>query len=160
METTTNNFITTAILNFNFQFLINLFIYSAAATTGVLTTSKILSLLFEEVAKGLRYKWTSRYKDKKELATAVIRICTEGSTTGWNIKPRDIEYVYFIARLLEGVDKKAAKLFDQCISNWGLNAIRQESLPATKENMKFCIKLQKGAQDACGELLKVVYKWR
>lgn len=159
METITNNLATTVILNFNFQVLVNLFFYSAAVTAGVLTASKIITLLLEEVVKGFRYKWTERYKDKKKLATTVIKICTEGSTTGWNIKPRDIEHVYFVARLLEGVDKKASKLFDQCISSWSLNAIKQETQPASEENLKYCIKLQRGAEDACKELLKIVHKW-
>ena len=151
---------TTVILNFNFQVLVNLFFYSAAATTGVLTTSKIIAFLFQEAVKGLSYKWIARCEDRKELATAVIQICTEGSTTGWNIKPRDIEYTYFIARRLEGVDKKTTKLFDQCISSWSLNAIMQETKPVAMEDKKFCMELQKRAQDACEELTKIVNKWK
>jgi len=58
---------TTVILNFNFQVLVNLFFYSAAATTGVLTTSKIIAFLFQEAVKGLSYKWIARCEDRKEL---------------------------------------------------------------------------------------------
>lgn len=157
--TLVNNFISTAILNFNFQVFFNLLFYSAAATTGVIATSKLITLAFEELFKTLRYKWEAKYKDKKELAIAVIKILTEGSTTGWNIKPRDIEHIYFIARLLEGIEKGASKLFDQCISSWQLCAIMQDTRPATPENIKFCTDLQKRAQEGCEGASKIVQKW-
>lgn len=147
-------------LNLNIQVLINIFFYAAAATSGVLLANKIITLLFEELLKILHYKWLTKYKDKKEVAIAVIKICTEGSTTGWNVKPREYEHIYFIARLLEGVDKKAGELFDRCISSWSLNAIMQDSQPGTAENIKFCTERQNEAQTASGELLGIVQKWR
>lgn len=158
-----NNLAATVILNFNFKVFINLLFYSAAATTGVLATNKIITLAFEELIKALRYRWEAKYKDKKELAIAVIRILTEGSTAGWCVKPRDMEHVYFIARLLEGVDKKASTLFDQCIGSWQLSAQMQDELfkmPLTKENMKYFNELQKRAQEGCEGVLKIVQKWR
>ncbi len=155
-----NNVATNVILNFNFQVFINLLVYSAAATTGVITASKILTFLFEEAIKWFRFKQEAKYKDKKELAIVIVKIITEGSTTGWNVRPRDIEHVYFIARLLEGVDKNASKLFDQCVSSWQLSALMQESQPNTPENIKFCQDLQKRAQEGCDGVLKIVQKWR
>lgn len=165
MEPTTtptlvNNLITTTIINFNFQVFINLLFYSVAATTGVLATSKLITLGFEELIKVIHYRWEAKYKDKKELAIAVIKILTEGSTAGWNVKPRDMEHIYFIARLLEATDKNASKLFDQCISSWQLSAIMQDSQPGTPENIKFCTDLQKSAQEGCEGALKIIYKWK
>lgn len=155
-----NNLVSMVILNFNFQILINLFFYSAAATTGVLITSKIITLAFEELIRAIRYKWEARYRDKRELAIMIMKILTEGSTTGWNIKPRDIEHIHFVARRLEGVDKNASKLFDQCISSWQLSAIMQNTRPATVENIKFCAGLQNSAQEGCDGALDIVQKWR
>lgn len=165
MEATTsptliNNLITTVILNFNFQVFFNLLFYSIAGTTGVLATSKLITFGFEELIKAIRYKWETKYKDRKELVIAVIKIITEGSTTGWNVKPRDIEHVHFIARLLEGIDKNASRFFDQCLSSWQLCAIMQDAQPATPENIKFCTDLQKTAQEGCDGVLKIVQKWR
>lgn len=155
----TNSLFTTIILSFNFQIFFNLLFYSAAATTGVIATSKLITLGFEELLKAIRYKWEAKYKDKKELAIAVIKIITEGSTTGWNVKPRDTEHIHFIARLLEGIDKNASQLFDQCISNWQLCAFMQDTQQATPENIKFCTELQKKAQEGCDGALKIVHKW-
>lgn len=155
-----NNLATTVILNFNFQVFINLLVYSAAATTGVLVTSKLITLGFEGLVKALRFRWESKYKDKKELAIAVIKIITEGSTTGWNVKPRNMEHIYFIARLLEGVDKNASKFFDACISCWNISGHMQNTQPANPEDIKFCQNLQKRAQEGCDGVLKIVQKWR
>lgn len=148
------------ILNFKVAVFFNLLLYSAAATFGVMIAQKIITLGFEELLKIIHYRWISKYKDKKELAIAVIKILTEGSTTGWNVRPRDMEHIYFIARLLEGMDKNASKLFDQCVSSWQLCAIQQDFKPATSANIKLCIELQKKAQEACDELSKLVNKWR
>lgn len=155
-----NDIATTIVLNFNLQVFLNLLLYSAGATTGVLVASKVITLAFEELVKALRLKWEAKYQDKKGLVIAVIKIITEGSTTGWNVRPRDMEHIYFIARLLEGVDKNASKLFDQCISSWQLCAITQNTQPATSENIKFCQDLQKRAQEGCDGVLKIVQKWR
>src|SRR5579859_8162388 len=154
-----NNLTTNVILNFNFQVLLNIFFYSAAETTGILINSKMITLIFEEVVKGFSYKWTIRYKDKKDLGMEVIKIVTEGSTTGWNIKPRNMEHVYFIANRLEMIDSEVANNFNICISSWVLNATRQEVQEASIENISFCKELQEKAQNACKEVKKVVSKW-
>ncbi len=162
-QTIINDLATTVVLNFNFQVFINLLFYSAGATAGVLATSKIITLGFEELIKALRYRLEAKYKDKKELAIAVIRILTEGSTTAWCTKPRDMEHVYFVARLLEGVDKNASKLFDLCISSWQLCSSMNITLfsnPISQEDIKYWNELQKRAQDGCEGALKIVQKWR
>lgn len=61
-----NNFITTNILNINFQILLNLFLYSAAVTTGVLTISKIATIFLEKLASFIRYKWADRYQRRMD----------------------------------------------------------------------------------------------
>lgn len=148
------------IFDFKVSVFFNLFLYFAAATSGVMVTQKIITLAFEELLKIAHYRWVTKYKDKKELAVEVIKILTEGSTTGWNVKPRGYEHIYFIARLLDGADKIAGKHFDQVISNWSLCAIQQNYQPASTANIKLCVELQSKAQQACDELLKIVNKWR
>jgi len=51
-----NYFATTVILNFNFRVSINLLFYSAAVTAGVLTASKVVTFLLEELVKNFHYK--------------------------------------------------------------------------------------------------------
>lgn len=142
---------------------LTIFLYAASATAGVISTNKILSALFEEVLKRRHYRWITRYKDRKDLATAVIAICTEGSTHGWEKLPRDQEHIYFISTLLEAEHKKAAILFHDCISNWVVNATIY-SLPSeidtSKEIRQFSRELQKTAQSSCDKVLVVVKKWR
>ncbi len=154
-----NNIATTVILNFNFQVLVNILLYSAAATTGVVTASKLLTLVFEEFIRGFRHKWTTRYNDRRELAREITKILTEGSTTGWNIPPRDIEHIYFIANLIEATDVKANELFNTVVSSWSLNALTQEKQNPSKENIEFCQNLQSRAQTATKELKQIISKW-
>lgn len=61
-----NNFITTVVLNINFQVLFNLFLYSASVTAGVLTASKIATLLLEKFVSFVHYKWADRYQRRME----------------------------------------------------------------------------------------------
>lgn len=148
------------IINFNFHVAVNLFIYTFSITAAATSASKLIILLVQKLLDIIHQRLLIRLQDKRNLALEVIKICTEGSTTGWNIKSRDIEHVYYIARLLEGIDKKASELFNSCVSSWLLNAIRQEHAEATRENIEFSIELQKKAQDACEKLIKIVSKWR
>jgi wyosine [tRNA(Phe)-imidazoG37] synthetase (radical SAM superfamily) len=46
--------------------LFNLFLYSAAVTTGVLTISKIATVFLEKLASFIRYKWADRYQRRME----------------------------------------------------------------------------------------------
>lgn len=154
--TTINNIL----FNFNIQVVLNLFVYVFFITAAATSASKLIVILIQKLLDIIHQRWLIRFQDKRNLALEVIKICNEGSTTGWNIKPRDMEHVYFIARLLEEEDSNASKLFDSCISSWALNAIRQEHSEATKENIEFSKGLQKRAQDSCGELIKIVHKWR
>lgn len=146
-------------LNLNFQVVFNLAVYAFFITAAATSASKLIVLLVQELLKFLQKKYLERFKDRRNLALEVIKICTEGSTTGWNVKQRDIEHVYYIARLLKIEDDEASKLFDRCISNWSLNAIRQEYTEATRGNIEFSIKLQKEAQEACEKLIEKVGKW-
>lgn len=61
-----NNFVNTTIINLNAQVLVNLFLYSAAVTSGVLFTSKIIALFFEEFLKLFRYKLQLKFKNRME----------------------------------------------------------------------------------------------
>lgn len=146
-------------LNLNFQVVFNLAVYAFFITAAATSASKLIVLLVQELLKFLQKKYLERFKDRRNLALEVIKICTEGSTTGWNIKQRDIEHIYYIARLLKIQDEKASQLFDLCISNWSLNAIRQDRTEATKENIEFSIKLQNEAQEACEKLVELVGRW-
>lgn len=158
--TSTATIINNIILNFNLQVVINLFVYTFFAAAGGTAASKLVILLVNEFVKVIHERWLMRFKDKRNLAIEVIKICTEGSTLGWNVRPRDIEHIYYIARLLGGFDKKTSKLFDRCIGNWSLNAIKQEKQATTPENIKFGLELQKGAQSACEEIIKIISKWK
>lgn len=153
--TTINNII----LNLNFQVVLNLAVYAFFIAASATSASKIIILLVQKLLELLHQKYLARFKDRKNLALEIIKICNEGSTTGWNVKPRDIEHVYYIARLLKIEDENASKLFDQCISNWSLNGIRQDHTEATKENLEFSIKLQNEAQEASEKLIELVGKW-
>ena len=148
------------ILNLNFQVVLNLTIYAFFITVAVTSASKLIILLVQKICDIIYQRWLIRFQDKRNLALEVIKICTEGSTTGWNTKPRDMEHIYYIATLLEGQDEKASKLFDSCISNWALNVTRQEHVEATKKNIQFSKELRKEAQDARKELVKIMSKWR
>lgn len=153
--TTVNNIV----LNLNFQVVFNLAVYTFFISAAATSASKIIILLVQKLLDLLHQKYLERFKDRRNLALETIKICTEGSTMGWNVKPRDIEHVYYIARLLKIQDENVSKLFDQCISNWSLNAIRQDHAEATKENVEFSIKLQNDAQEACDKLVGTVGKW-
>lgn len=153
--TTINNII----LNLNFQVVFNLAIYAFFITAAATSASKIIILLVKWLLDLLHQKNLERFKNKRNLALEIIKICTEGSTTGWNIKPRDIEHIYYIARLLKIENEDASNLFDRCISRWSLNAIRQDHTEATKENVEFSIKLQNEAQESCEKLVGLVGKW-
>lgn len=154
-----NDIATTVILNFNFQVFINLLFYSAAATTGVLATSKIITIAFEELIKALCYRWETKYNDRKALASAVTKIINEGSTSSWRNKPRDMEHVNFIARLLDGVDKKASSHFDKYITCWQMYAIEIGKTHTATEDIKFRLDLQKEAQESSTNTQKIVQKW-
>lgn len=153
--TTINNII----LNLNFQVVFNLAVYAFFITAAATSASKIIILLVKWLLDLLHQKNLERFKNKRNLALEIIKICTEGSTTGWNIKPRNIEHIYYIARLLKIENENASKLFDRCISKWSLNAIRQDHTEATKENIEFSIKLQNEAQESCEKLVELVGKW-
>lgn len=103
-------------------------------------------------------KRLARYNDKRNLADKVLQICTEGSVTGWSVKPREMEHIIYISRLLKIKDKNARALYDECISRWCLNASRREQ-SATPENIKFSDELQKEAQIASEKLEEVVSNW-
>jgi len=60
------NFINTIVININFQVLLNIFLYSVAATSGILFTSKIITLLFEDLLQFIRFKKELKYKNKIE----------------------------------------------------------------------------------------------
>lgn len=153
--TTINNIV----LNLNFQVVFNLAVYAFFITAAATSASKIIILLVKWLLDLLHQKNLERFKNKRNLALEIIKICTEGSTTGWNIKPRDIEHIFYIARLLKIENEGASKLFDRCISRWSLNAIRQDHTEATKENIEFSIKLQNEAQESCEKLVELVGKW-
>jgi hypothetical protein len=157
--TTINKFLISVILNFNLRIFINLALYSIAATTGAITAYKFMEMAFDQLLKILHFRWITKFKGRRELATEIIKLCTEGSTHGWNIKPRDIEYVYFISRLIERENKTALAFFNELVSSWNLNALLQKTSPATNENVKFCQKLQNLAKAATDNLLKIVNKW-
>lgn len=151
--------ISSVILNFDIRVFINLVLYSMAATAGIVSTYKLLEMAFDQLLKMFHFRWVTKFKDRRELAVEVIKLCTEGSTHGWNVKPRDIEHVYFISRLVEREDKKALAFFNELVSSWSLNSLLQNTTPATKENIEFCQKLQNLAKDATDNLSKIVNKW-
>lgn len=155
-----NNNLISIVLNFNLNVAINLFIYFAVATAGATSVYKLLTLGFEQLLKILEYKWIARYKDRKTLVVEVIKICNEASTSSWGAKPRDIEHVYFISRLLERQDKKARDLFDELVGSWQLNAIYEGKPNPSKEDTAFCIQLQNRAQEATEKLMGIVNKWK
>jgi hypothetical protein len=161
MEATTSaTIINNILVNFNIHVVINLVIYAFFVTAAVTLSSKLIILSVQKIIDIMYRKWLTRFHEKRNLALEIIKICTEGSTTGWNIKPRNMEHIYYIARLLTARDKNAGKFFDDCISGWSLNAIKQERSSATKENIEFCIELQKRAQNACEKTVDIVNKWR
>ncbi len=147
------------LFNINIQVVLNLFVYVFVTAASGTLAYKLIVLGAQKALDIMHQRWLIRFQDKRNLALDVIKICNEGSVTGWNVKPRDMEHVYFIARLLRLKDENASKFFDLCISRWSLIAIKQESTTATKENIEFCLKLQKEAQDACEGLMKIVGGW-
>ncbi|HCQ31014.1 TPA: hypothetical protein DIU27_01335 [Candidatus Collierbacteria bacterium] len=154
-----NNSLVSIIIDFNFRVFLNLALYSVAATAGVVTAYKLVELVFNHLLNTLHFKWVTKFKDRRSLAIEVIKICTEGSTHGWSVTPRNIEYVYFISRLIERQNRDALAFYNELISSWNLNSLLQNTTPATQENVKFCQKLQSIAKDATDNLLKVVNKW-
>lgn len=64
--TSISNFVTTVVINIDFRVWFNLFFYSTAVTSGILTASKVVTFLLEQLISFIRYKWADRYQRKME----------------------------------------------------------------------------------------------
>jgi len=157
---TTTTIINNPIFSLNLNVVLNLFVYAFFASAGVTTASKLVVLLAKTMIHLLHQKHSRHIHDRKNLRLEIIKICNEGSTTGWNIKPRDIEHIFFVGTLLEAEDKKASDIYNKMISRWVLNATRQKNTKASKENINYSIELQNDAQTAREKLLTIVAKWK
>jgi len=128
-----NNFIITTIINLNFRVLINLFLYSAAATSGILISSKTITLLFEELLKFLRFRWEVKYKDKikeiRELNTKVHdRLVELEETIRANKYPTDKtrrRLLYNASRLAK-YDKTIVNDVYTLLNDWTVNLSLKE----------------------------------
>lgn len=150
---TVNNFFTT----------INIAFFIVGGTLGVFLTliTKFGSKFIDEYFN----KREAVQNKKRKLAEEVIAICTEGSTAGYNVMPGSQRHIHYIASQVEGLDKSIADDIRRYLGLWVLCAIRQthgpyENKNPSKEDIKFCVSLQRQAAVLDDSILERVRRWQ
>lgn len=101
------------------------------------------------------------YKDKRELAKAVITICIEGQSTSFTSFPRNIEHLYYIAELVRAESEETGKDMNKLLSTWQVCASRHQGKTyLSSEEVEFVTDLQHEGRKICDKLLKTAHKWK
>lgn len=149
---TINNFFTT----------INITFFIAGGALGVFLTliTKFCSKFIDEYFN----KRGTVQKKKQKLAEEVITICTEGSIVGYNAMPGSQRHIHYIASQVEGLDKSIADDMRKYLGLWVLCALKQtpgpyENKNPSKEDIEFCVSLQRQAAVLDNSILERVRRW-
>ena len=146
----------------NFFTTINITFLAVGGVVGSLLTivtkfgSKFIDEYFNNRAE--------KNKKRRKLAKDIIEICTEGSSVGYNAMPGSQRHIQFIASQAESLDKLTADNLRKYLGLWVLCAIRQtpgpyENKNPSKEDIEFCVSLQRQAAVLENSVLEQVRKW-
>lgn len=146
----------------NFFTTVNITFLAAGGVMGSLLTiiTKFGSKFIDEYFNNREGK----NKKRRKLAKDVIEICTEGSSVGYNAMPGSQRHIQFIASQVESLDKSIADNLRRYLGLWVLCAIRQtpgpyENKNPSKEDIEFCVSLQRQAAVLENSILEQVRKW-
>lgn len=159
METFSNSTTNNILINFNINVAINIFVYVFLGAVAATSAYKLAITIFEKFLDAMQQRWLARFQHRGALSLEVIKICNEATVGWWNKEPRDIEHIYYIARLLEKEDKKAGENFNILISSWFLTAAIQKDREKTSEELRFRAELKDRAEEAQRGLMKAIKSW-
>jgi hypothetical protein len=81
--------------------------------------ARVIEILLTSWIKNKSFFWD----EKRYLHDQLIRICAEGSTSGWQISPRDPEHGKYIANCIKKYDKKLGNKLELLVLNWSFYAL-------------------------------------
>lgn len=146
----------------NFFTTVNITFLAVGGVVGSLLTivTKFGSKFIDEYFNNREVK----NKKKRRLVRDIIEICTEGSSVGYNAMPGSQRHIQFIASQAESIEKSIADNLRRYLGLWVLCAIRQtpgsyENKNPSKEDIEFCVSLQRQAAVLEDLILERVRKW-
>lgn len=107
---------------YNITVNINVFLFFVAATSVGFLVAKAIIYLFSLFFEG---KINDYFEDKGITRTSkrvihneIIKMCSEGKSSGWQMRPRNLEHLYFVANTAKKWNFDLGSKIDDYIDTW------------------------------------------